>query len=279
MEIEKTVSQSLDDLKKISNDGVEYWMARDIQLPLGYLKWDKFEGVIKKGQMSCESTGADPNNHILQTGKMVKIGSGALREKRDYFVSRYGAYLIAMNGNPKLREIATAQSYFAIQARKQEITEQARDIEKRIELRNRVKIANKHLGDAAKESGVQNYALFHDAGYRGLYNLSLGEIKERKGLSPKEQLLDRAGRAELAANEFRITQTEEALKRDDISGDTNARETHRRVGEKVRDTIDKIGGTMPEDLPAEPSIKKLAVNKHKKKKTIEGKTNGDNEKV
>jgi DNA-damage-inducible protein D len=208
--------------------------------------------------MSCESVGVDPANHFILKGKMVAVGSGAERKQRDYIVSRYGAYLIAMNGNPRLPQIAAAQTYFAVQTRRQEKADQyGEDIAKRIKLRGRVAEANIHLGAAAQEAGVQDYALFHNAGYRGLYGLDLRSIKARKGLAPKEELLDRAGRAELAANEFRITQTEAALKRGPARGQVNAEEIHKKVGAKVRSTIEELGGTMPEDSPAEPSIKKI----------------------
>lgn len=256
------VNATLDKIK-MTESGVEYWMARDLQIPLGYLTWRNFEKVVEKARMACESTGTDPNNHIVDTNNMVSIGSGAERERSDFIVSRYGAYLIAMNGDPRLPAIAEAQNYFAIQTRKQEIAEQAQDIDKRIVLRKRVIDANKDLGKAAKESGVQNYGLFHDAGYRGLYGLSLAQIKRYKGLEKKEDLLDRVGRAELAANEFRITQTEQALIRDEIKGDNNARNTHKKVGEEVRKTIEKLGGTMPEDLPTEDSLKIIETKKKK----------------
>jgi len=218
--------------------------------------------------MACESTGQDPDNQIREAPKKVSIGSGAVRERGDFFVSRFGAYLIAMNGSTKLPQVAEAQRYFAIQTRKQELSEQFLEVEKRAALRARVKDANKHLSDAAHESGVQKWGLFHDAGYRGLYDMGLSQIKDWKGLGDKEELLDRAGRAELAANEFRITQTEESLKRDGVRGDQNARETHRKVGAKVRQTIKELDGTMPEDLPAEQSIKKLT-SKRQKQKRIE----------
>jgi len=268
MDIVKAVRKSLDDLKRVSSTGIEYWMARELQGPLGYTNWQNFARVVNKAKMACGSSGSDPNNQFIEVNKMVDIGSGAQRERQDYIVSRYGAYLIAMNGNPQHPEIATAQIYFAVQTRRQEIADQIQDTNKRLELRERVKIANKYLGEAAKDSGVQNYALFHAAGYRGLYGLRLDQIKERKGIDPKEELLDRAGRAELAANEFRITQTEEALIQNQIKGDILARETHQRVGKEVRKTIEKIGGTMPEDLPAEPSIKKLIRDKRKKRKLV-----------
>jgi DNA-damage-inducible protein D len=253
-----SVNVTLDQIKKMAPNGSEYWMARDLQAPLGYERWEDFESVIKKAQMSCESMGIEPNNHFHLTGKMVSIGSGAKREVIDFYISRYAAYLIAMNGNPKLPQIAAAQNYFAVQTRRQELNEASDlDSSKRLELRKRVKDANKHLNDAAKKAGVQNYGLFHEAGYRGLYGIGLKEIKAKKGINAKEQLLDRAGRAELAANEFRITQAEEVLTKDEVKDENRARQVHHKVGKIVRDTIKEIGGTMPEDLPAEQPIKLL----------------------
>ncbi|MFH1374317.1 MAG: DNA damage-inducible protein D [bacterium] len=263
MDIVSQVQTSLDQIKRLTSKGIEYWMARDLMAPLGYTKWDNFERVIERAKMACESLGSDPSNQFLDVGKKVSIGSGAERSRRDYVVSRYGAYLIAMNGSPKLPQVAAAQSYFAIQTRKQEILESQVEAVKRIELRERVKDANKHLGDAAKDSGVLRWGLFQDAGYRGLYGMSLKEVKGYKGLSKADNLLDRSGRAELAANEFRITQTEQALRHENVAGDIGARETHKKVGRTVRETISKLGGTMPEDLPPEPSIKKLEAKQKK----------------
>ena len=278
MNVTITVRTSLDAVKRLSPKGVEYWTARDLQAPLGYSRWEKFERVVQKAIMACESTGEESGNHFHPRVKMVGVGSGAKRKQHDWYVSRYAAYLIAMNGNPKLPQIAEAQTYFAVQTRKQEIADQARDVNKRIVLRDRVKEANKHLTDAAKEAGVQSWGLFHDAGYRGLYGIGLRDIKKRKGLDAKDDLLDRASRTELAANEFRITQTEDALKRDQIQGDSIARNTHKKVGEAVRKTIRDLNGTMPENLPAEPSIKKLTSASRKKQKLLKAEEKDNNEK-
>ncbi|HET6515360.1 MAG TPA: DNA damage-inducible protein D [Thermodesulfovibrionales bacterium] len=253
----------LDKAKQRTSNGGEYWMGRSIQTILGYQNWDKFENVIDKAKKACESTGIDPNNHFRRTGKMVEIGSGAQRERADYFLTRYACYLIAMNGETSKLEIGTAQSYFAVQTRRQEIQDKLTADERRLQLRERVKNANISLTSTAKKVGVQKYAIFHDAGYQGLYEMGLADIKRKKGISEKENLLDRAGRTELAANEFRITQTEEKLVRDRINNERDAINMHRDVGREVRSTIKKLGGTLPEDLLPEESIKKLT-NKHKK---------------
>jgi len=258
------IINELDRAKQKSSRGGEYWMARSIQTILGYEKWDKFENVIDKAMKSCESTGIDPNDHFRRTGKLVAIGSGALRERADYFLTRYACYLIAMNGETTKPEIGTAQTYFAVQTRRQEVQDKLTADERRIQLRERIKSANISLTSTAKKAGVQKYAIFHDAGYQGLYEMGLADIKRRKGILPNENLLDRAGRTELAANEFRITQTEEKLIRDKVNIERDAINTHRGVGKAVRTTISKLGGTMPENLPPEESIKKLTSNRRKK---------------
>jgi DNA-damage-inducible protein D len=259
----------LDNAKRLTGEGGEYWMGRNIQNIFGYDKWDKFENVINRAMKACESAGINPGDHFLQTGKMVGIGSGAQRERGDYFLTRYACYLVAMNGDTSKPEVGIAQTYFAVQARKQEVQDRLTETERRIELRERVKNANRSLTSAAKRAGVQRYALFHDAGYQGLYEMGLTQIRVKKGIAPKENLLDRAGRTELAANEFRITQTEEKLVRDGIKKENLAIETHRNVGREVRNVIKKLGGTLPENLTPEESIKKLT---GRKKKELENKT-------
>jgi len=261
-----SVIKELDSAKRISQRGGEYWMGREIQKILGYSTWENFQKVIKKARMACMSTGVDENDHFRDTTKMVPIGSGAMVQTTDCFLTRYACYLIAMNGEASKPEIGTAQTYFAIQARRQEMQDQLTDVERRLQLRDRVKRANINLMSTAKKAGVQKYAIFQDAGYQGLYDMGLADIKQRKGIPPKEHLLDRAGRTELAANEFRITQTEEKIKRDNIDTENRAISTHRDVGREVRNVIKKIGGTMPENLPPEEPIKKLTSQKRKELK-------------
>jgi DNA-damage-inducible protein D len=218
--------------------------------------------------MACESAGVNSDQHFRNTAKAIASGNGALVQRGDYYLSRYACYLIAMNGDTSKPEIGLAQTYFAIQTRRQEIEDKLTDEEKRLQLRERVKHANKHLNSAAKQAGVQRFGLFHDAGYKGLYSMGKTAIKIRKGISPNDELLDCAGRTELAANEFRITQTEERLRLNKLRGETTAMNTHYAVGMEVRNSIKRIGGTMPEDLPAEPNIKKLA-HRNKNKKTTQ----------
>lgn len=251
------INKRLGAAKRENKGGGEYWMGRDIQEILGYAEWENFEKVIAKAKMSCESAGGDSSDHFLDTTKMVAIGSGAMRERKDFFLTRYACYLIAMNGDTSKPEIGIAQTYFAVQTRRMEIQDAQEAIETRIELRNRVRSANKDLSSVAKNAGVQRFDIFHDAGYKGLYGMGLRDIKQYKGIEKKDDLLDRAGRAELAANEFRITQAEQKIVREGIKGQEEATKTHKEVGKKVRDTIKKLGGTMPEDLPVETSLKKL----------------------
>ena len=257
------VIRALDERKRVARNGEDYWMGRDIQPILGYDRWENFDGVIKKAKLACQNAGFNPDYHFLETTKVIMAGKGAKLQRADWYLTRYACYLIAMNGDSSKAEIATAHTYFAAQTRRQEISEQ----EKRIALRDRVRKGNKLLAGTAKSAGVKRLGLFTDAGYRGLYGMGLTEIKSRKKIPPKEDLLDCAGRAELAANEFRITQTQQKIERERIQGEGPAIHAHRTVGEQVRDAIGRIGGTMPEDLPKEEPIKKLidAQNRDKKK--------------
>ena len=217
------VLNKLENVKRLTSNGVQFWRARELQEILGYQRWDKFMDVIERAIASCESAGTDSQNHFSQTGSMVRIGSGAERKVPDYFLTRYACYLIAMNGDPNKPEIGFAQTYFAVQTRRQEVRDQLTGQEMRLEIRERVRSANKALNSAAKESGVTKYPFFHDAGYKGLYGgFGNRDIKRRKGIPDQEELLDRAGRAELAANEFRITQTEEKLRHERIRGQVEA---------------------------------------------------------
>ncbi|MDP2321729.1 MAG: DNA damage-inducible protein D [Acidobacteriota bacterium] len=255
----------LEALRRVARDGSEYWKARDLQELLGYEEWRNFNAAIARAITSCESAGGVVSDHFVGTNNMMEIGKGAKRETDDWFLSRYACYLIAVNGATTKPEIAYAQAYFLVQARKQEQQEQLTEVERRALLRDRVRESNKKLGEAAKQANVQRYAVFHDAGYKKLYaGLGVREIKRHKGIPEKDDLLDCAGRAELALNEFRITQSEQKIVREGIKTEQHAIQAHEVVAAEVRNAIKKVGGTMPEDLPAEPNINKLVSPKRRK---------------
>ncbi len=242
-------------IKKINTDGYEFWFAREFAKVLGYSDFGNFENVIAKAKISCETAGQKSQDHIAEVTEMVDIGSGAQRELSSYKLSRYACYLIAQNGDPRKVEIAKAQTYFAIKTRQKEIEDLLVEDSKRVYLRDEMKEHNKNLASTAKHAGVKNYAQFQDFGYMGLYGgMRQKDIKQKKGLGEKDSILDHMGSEELAANLFRATQTDAKIKRDGITGQQNASNAHKQVGEKVRSTIQSLGGTMPEQLPTSESI-------------------------
>ena len=255
--------RTFEDIKHIDENGIEYWYARELQLVLDYKEWRKFEGVVQRAMKACKSSDINILDHFVGTDKMVRIGSGAERMQKDYKLTRYACYLIAQNGDPRKEVIALAQTYFAIQTRKQEINEKEYSLltedEKRFYQRNLTRKGNYLLNQIAKNSGVKNFDKFHNSGYKGLYNgETADDIAKRKGLRYREDILDNMGSEELAANLFRITQTESKLKRDNISTEKEANNTHYNIGKNIREVIAKNGGTMPEDLPTpKKSLKQL----------------------
>lgn len=255
-------AKDFESIKKINEEGVEYWEARELMPLLGYDKWENFEKVVERAKSACEISKQEIKDHFLDVRKMVQLGSGSEREVKDYHLSRYACYLIAQNGDPRKQEIAMAQTYFAIQTRKQEIFEQIGDNQKRLYIRKEVREHNVKLFATAQEAGVSNFGKFNNYGYLGLYKLTAKQIKRKKKIG-KDDILDRAGSSELAANLFRITQTDEKIDRDKIKGEEKANVTHFDVGQKVRNTIGEIGGTMPENLKPEEHIKKLEKKEEK----------------
>lgn len=210
-------SKKFEEIKKIDENGIEYWEARELMTVLGYSKWSNFENiVIEKAKIACNNSGQSTENHFADVGKMVDLGSGSKRQVKDYRLSRYACYLIAQNGDPLKKE----------------------------------------LFSTARKAGVSNFGLFNNAGYQGLYNLTVSQIKKKKKIG-KDDILDRSGTVELAANLFRITQTDEKIKNEQITGEGKASQTHFAVGRKVRQTIKEIGGTLPENLPPERNVKKI----------------------
>lgn len=245
--------QDFESIKHIDENGIEFWYARELMKVLNYSKWGNFIKVIDKAMEASKNSKMVIKDHFAGVGKMVQIGSTAEREQKDYKLTRYACYLIAQNGDSRKKAIALAQTYFAVQTRKQEITrqeyEELSEDEKRLYTRRNVKDKNKFLFNTAKNAGVKNYGKFNNYGYKGLYNGETAkDIAHRKGISEKEDILDYMSSTELAANLFRITQTDEVLKNKKIDNENDACKTHHNVGKEVRQTIKRIGGTMPEDL-------------------------------
>lgn len=272
MDIEKYNQKTFEDIKHIDNNGVEYWLARELQEVLGYTKWGNFLNVINKAKTSVETSDINILDHFADVSKMVEIGSEAIREIDDIMLTRYACYLIVQNGDPRKKMIALGQQYFAIQTRKQEIEEkdfeELSEDERRLLLRSDVRGFNKKLAKAAQNCGVENFGRFQNAGYKGLYDgETAADIKQRKNLKKNEDILDHMGSTELAANFFRITQTEERLKKGDIKGQEKADTTHYNIGKKVRETMKEISGVLPEELPTpEKSIKQIEKEKKLLKK-------------
>lgn len=262
----KAPNKRFEEIRRIDESGIEYWGARELMLVLGYEDWRRFEGVIDRAKEACKRSGQTAKNHFVGTDKMIKIAIGTPRETsrliQDYKLSRYACYLIAQNGDPRKEEIALAQTYFAIQTRKQEVFQQLGQNEQRLFLRGEVKTHNKELNATAFSAGVKNFGKFNNAGYLGLYGMNKKGVQQKKRIGT-DDILDRAGATELAANLFRITQTDEKLKKEGVKGEGRATFTHIVVGQKVRKSIKDIGGTMPEDLPPESHIKELEKERKK----------------
>ena len=262
-------NKSFEDIKHIDENGVEFWYARELMPILQYSNWQNFEKIIDKAKISCENSGISVFEHFIDVNKLSKRANNAEVEIKDYELTRYACYLIAQNGDSRKKVIALAQTYFAVQTRKQELTEKEYSMltedEKRSYQRNLTRKGNYSLNQAAKKAGVKNFDKFHNSGYKGLYNGETAyDIAKRKGLRYREDILDNMGSEELAANLFRITQTESRLKKDNIKTEKEANSTHYEVGKKVRKAIADIGGTMPEDLPTpKKSLKQLEKEKNK----------------
>ena len=256
-------NNTFESIKHIDEYGNEYWFARELQEALQYTEWRKFEGVIDKAKIACESSDYKASEHFGGAAKMISLGNGGQREVPDYKLSRYACYLIAQNGDSRKKSVALAQTYFAIQTRKMELIERGysslTEDEKRLYQRSLTKKGNYSLNKTAKDAGVKNFDKFHNAGYKELYNgETADDIAKRKGLRYREDILDNMGSEELIANLFRISQTEQKLKRENISTEGEANKTHYEVGSKIRNTIKELGGTMPEELPTpDKSLKQI----------------------
>lgn len=268
-EIKEYNKNIFESIKHIDENGNEYWEARELQKALKYSQWRRFKELIDRAKISCELSKVNVSDHFAVYGKPIKGGNGNIQNVIDYKLSRYACYLIVQNGNPNKEVIALGQTYFAVQTRKQELTEEYFKLldedDKRLVVRGQTIDKNKLLYKAAKESGVENYGKFTNYGYKGLYGgETASDISKRKGLTNNEEILDYMGSEELADNLFRIVQTESKLKKDKVDNEDDANNTHYEVGSAVRGTIKKLGGTMPEELPTpKKSIQELELQKIK----------------
>ena len=271
IEKENYSNKTFEDIKHIDENGNEFWYARELMAVLQYTKWQNFEKIIDKAKEACKNSGANVLHDFTDVSKIVNAGATS-KNIQDYKLTRYACYLIAQNGDSRKKVIALAQTYFAIQTRKQEITEKEYSMltedEKRFYQRNLTRKGNYSLNQTAKKSGVKNFDKFHNAGYRGLYNgETADDIAKRKGLRYREDILDNMGSDELIANLFRISQTEQKLKKDYIKTENKANNVHYKIGKNIREVIQKNGGTMPEDmLTPEKSLKELEKEKIKRLK-------------
>lgn len=242
-------------IKRIDDNGSEYWSSRALAKELEYADYRNFLSVIEKAKIACENSGEVIHNHFVDANEMVKIGSGAEKSLETIYLSRYACYLIVQNGDPTKVVIAKGQTYFAIQTRRQEKRDSLIEDHSPVYLREEMKKHNTSLMQTASSAGVESYAIFQNAGYKGLYGgLTMQDIHKKKKLKESQKILDHMNSEELAANLFRATQTEAKIKREGIKGQGNASLAHYEVGQKVRNTITALGGTMPEHLPVADSI-------------------------
>ena len=261
-------------IKNLDDDGSEYWSSRELAKVLEYTDYRNFLTVINKAKTACENSDEVIHNHFVEANEMVKIGSGAEKPVETIYLSRYACYLIVQNSDPTKVVVAKGQTYFTIQTRRQEKTDNLIEDNKRVFLREEMKKHNTSLMQTASMAGVESYAIFQNSGYKGLYGgLTTQNIHDRKKLKKSQKILDHMGSEELAANLFRATQTEAKIKRENIRGQSDANLTHYEVGQKVRNTITNLGGTMPEKLSTPDGIGK-AKTRIKKVEKVEKELRG-----
>jgi DNA-damage-inducible protein D len=243
-------------IRKVNENDNEYWSARDLAKILGYTEYGKFKNAIQKAEEACQNSDQAVSDHFAHVSDMIEVGKRARRKVDDVHLSRYACYLLVQNSDPTKPIVALGQTYFAVQTRRQEISDELAALpedQKRLLRRSQMNIYNRQLAETAQQAGViepLDFAVFQDHGYIGLYGgLGAKDIHARKGLKKSQQILDHMGSEELADNIFRAAQTDAKLKREQITGKEEANRTHHEVGQKVRQTIKELGGTMPENLP------------------------------
>jgi DNA-damage-inducible protein D len=271
--------KTFEEIKHLSEENAEFWFARELAVALEYVQWRNFAKVLEHAMLACKNSGYEIVDHFAEVSKTIEMPKTALKQVVDYRLTRYACYLIVQNGDPRKEVIALGQTYFAIQTRRQEVADYFNQLDednKRLVIRGDIKQWNQMLAEAAHNAGVisnEEYAAFQNSGYMGLYGgMKVEDIHQRKGLKKNDKILDFMSSTELIANLFRISQTEEKLKKDQATTADVASEIHFIVGREVRGTIERVGGTMPEDLPTPPKsisdvereqLKKLKKNPNK----------------
>lgn len=270
--------KKFEDIKHTEN-GIEFWYARELMVALEYSQWKNFSKVIDRAMIACDNSGMNVSDHFAEVGKMVEIGSKTKRKLNDYKITRYACYLIVQNSDPRKKIIATGQTYFAIQTRRQEVSDYYNKLDenkKRLVVRGDIKQWNQMLAETAHNAGVitdKEFALFQNAGYMGLYGgESVEDIHKRKGLNSKQKILDYMNSQELIANLFRISLADEKIKKEKVTNKEKATMVHNKVGQEVRNAIKRVGGVLPENQPTpEKGIDEIAkeqIKKLKKKKKL-----------
>ena len=264
--------KSFEDIRRVRENGTEYWTARELAPVLEYAKWENFAKVIDRAMLACKNSGYDVVDHFPEVRKTIAMPKTATKTVIDYELTRYSCYLIVQNGDPRKEVIALGQTYFAIQTRRAEVADTFNQLDennKRLVVRGNIKQWNQLLAEAAYNAGVitdEEFAIFQNARYMGLYGgMTVANIHSKKGLKKNEKILDYMGSTELIANLFRISQTEEKLKTDEVSSAIEANNTHYEVAEKIRKAIIEMGTTLPEDMPTpEKSIQAVEREEIKK---------------
>ncbi|MCL2142628.1 MAG: DNA damage-inducible protein D [Methanimicrococcus sp.] len=276
--LEAVEYESFEAIKKINENGNEFWFARDLQKVLNYFKWDNFFKVIDRAMLACKNSGFDIGSHFADVNKTIEMPKSATKQTVDYKLTRYACYLIVQNGDPRKEIIAIGQTYFAIQTRRQELADTFNQLDennKRLVVRGNIKQWNQLLVKAAHNAGVitdEEFTIFQNSGYMGLYGgLTVADIHRKKKLKEKEKILDFMGSTELIANLFRISQTEEKLKLDQASSAIEANDIHYHVAEKIRKAMIAMGTTLPEKLPT-PEKSFQAIEREEIKKLRNSKT-------
>lgn len=252
-------------IKQVTDDGTEFWSARDLSKILGYSQWQTFKAAVERAWTAAANSSQDAPAHFRPTLTPIRSGKKTVRSYPDFHLSRYACYLIIQNADPSKEIVALGQTYFAVQTRRQEQADEVAGLtenQKRLYLRGQLSDHNRQLADTARAAGVvlaRDFAIFQDHGYRGLYGgLGSRDIHARKRLAKGQAILDHMGSEELAANLFRATQAEAKIRREGVRGKERANRTHHDVGREVRETIGRLGGTMPENLPRpEKSMQQL----------------------